>query len=137
MVKRILFICTHNSARSQMAQGLVNHFYGDNWQAVSAGTEKTLVKPLAIAAMADLGIDISHHTSKTLDRYINQPFDYVVTLCDTARETCPFFPGAGQQVHAGFADPSDVGGTEAEQLQAFIQTRDEIRAWLDTTPPSW
>jgi len=136
-MKSILFVCTHNSARSQIAEGLVNHYYGKEWIAYSAGTEKTKVKPLAIAAMADAGIDILHHTSKTFEQFLDRKLDYVVTVCDNANETCPYFPGAGQRVHAGFEDPSDVEGNEATRLQAFIATREKIKQWLDQTLPQW
>src|SRR5205809_6311040 len=92
--RRVLFLCTHNSARSQMAEGLLRHLAGDRFEAYSAGTEATRVRPLAIKAMAELGIDISRQKSKTLDRYLNEPFDRVITVCDDANESCPLFPGA-------------------------------------------
>ena len=88
-----------------MAEGLVNHYYKQSWQAYSAGTEKTFVKPLAIKAMALLGIDISHHQSKSLTQFLDQKFDYVLTVCNTAKESCPYFSGASYQLHAGFSDP--------------------------------
>jgi arsenate reductase (thioredoxin) len=134
MKKTILFICTHNSARSQLAEGLVNHYFSETWEAQSAGTEKTFVKPFAIKAMAEAGIDISHHTSKTVDVFKEQQFDVVVTVCDSARETCPFFPGK-KVVHQSFVDPSNTEGTAEEKLAAFCQTRDEINAWLDEHLP--
>lgn len=129
--QRVLFICTHNSARSQMAEGLTNALFGDRWQAFSAGTEKTSVKRFAMDAMAKINVDISHHTSKTLDEFLNQDFDLVVTVCDSAKEACPYFPGAKQMIHAGFEDPSDVKGSDSEKLQAFINTRDRITLWLE------
>ncbi len=128
-MKEILFICTHNSARSQMAEGLVNALYSDKFRAFSAGTVKTRVNPLAIKALADIGIDISHHRSKSIDEFRGKIFDIVVTVCDNARETCPFFPGK-KVLHKGFKDPSDVKGDEAEKLAAFIKTRDEINLWI-------
>ncbi|GAK56650.1 arsenate reductase [Candidatus Vecturithrix granuli] len=134
MKHTILFICTHNSARSQMAEGLVNHYFGDRWEAKSAGTEKTVVKPFAIQAMAEAGIDISHHTSKTIEAFKGQQFDVVVTVCDSAKESCPFFPGK-KVVHQSFVDPSNVVGTDEEKLAAFCRTRDEIKAWLDKQLP--
>lgn len=134
MKKTILFICTHNSARSQLAEGLVNHYFSETWEAQSAGTEKTFVKPFAIKAMAEAGIDISHHTSKTVDVFKEQQFDVVVTVCDSARETCPFFPG-NKVVHQSFVDPSNAQGSDAEKLAAFCRTRDEIKAWLDERLP--
>ncbi len=92
--RRVLFLCTHNSARSQMAEGLLRHLAGDHFEAMSAGTEATHVRPLAIRAMEEIGIDISGQESKTLDRYLHESFDYVITVCDDANEACPFFPGA-------------------------------------------
>jgi arsenate reductase (thioredoxin) len=102
---RVLFLCTHNSARSQMAEGLLRHLSGDCFEAFSAGTEATRVRPLAIMAMEEIGIDISGQESKTLDRYLNQPFDYVITVCDDANEACPFFPGAQSRLHWSLEDP--------------------------------
>lgn len=135
MKHSILFICTHNSARSQLAEGLVNHYFGETWNASSAGTEQTMVKPFAIKAMAAAGIDISRHSSKTIDAFQGQEFDVVVTVCDSARETCPFFPGR-KVVHQSFVDPSNASGSEADKLAAFCQTRDEIKAWLDEQLPA-
>lgn len=134
MKHSILFLCTHNSARSQLAEGLVNHYFGDTWEAKSAGTEKTIVKPFAIQAMAEVGIDITHHTSKTIETFKGQQFDVVVTVCDNARETCPFFPG-NKVVHHNFVDPSNARGADAEKLGAFCRTRNEIKAWLDEQLP--
>ena len=133
MRRRILFICTHNSARSQMAEGLMNARYGDRFEAQSAGIEPTEVHPLAIKAMAELGIDISHHRSKSIEEFLGQEFDYVVTVCDHAKEACPFFPGAKEYLHASFPDPASVEGTEEERLEAFRRVRDEIAAWLERT----
>ena len=133
--KTLLFICTHNSARSQMAEGLVNALWNDNFIAYSAGTEKTRVKPLAIAAMKDMGIDISHHYSKTVEEFKGKNFDWVITVCDSAKETCPFFPGKNV-THKSFKDPSDVQGSEEERLRAFIKTRDEIKQWLEEWLPT-
>jgi len=135
--KKILFVCTHNSARSQLAEGLVNHDFSDNWQAFSAGTEVTKVKKLAIEVMADIGIDITAHYSKSIDQFLNMELDYVVTVCDSAKEQCPYFPGAGSKQHHSFADPSDIVGTKEERYEAFTKTRDEIKAWLDITLPNW
>ena len=136
MKHTILFICTHNSARSQLGEGLVNHYFGDLWQAESAGTEKTFVKAPAIEAMAKAGIDISHHTSKTIDAFKGRQFDVVVTVCDSARETCPFFPGK-KVIHHSFIDPSNLGETDEERLVAFCKTRDEIKTWLDAQLPQF
>ncbi len=132
----ILFICTHNSARSQLAEGLVNHYFGETWEAASAGTEQTGVKPFATQAMAETGIDISRHTSKTIDTFQGKAFDVVVTVCDSARETCPFFPGKNV-VHHSFVDPSNAQGSEADKLAAFCNTRNEIKDWLDEQLPKF
>jgi arsenate reductase (thioredoxin) len=123
---RVLFLCTHNSARSQMAEGLLRHLAGDRFQAFSAGTEATRVRPLAIMAMEEIGVDISRQESKTLDRYLNEPFDYVITVCDDANEACPFFPGAQGRLHWSFEDPSRAEGSEEERLAVFRSVRDRI-----------
>lgn len=126
MKRRVLFICTHNSARSQMAEGLLRHLGKDRFEVYSAGTEATVVRPMAIQAMAELGIDISHQHSKTLDRYLGEPFDDVITVCDAAAEACPVFPGAARRRHWSFEDPSKATGSESEQLQVYRRVRDEI-----------
>jgi len=126
MKRRVLFICTHNSARSQMAEGLLRHLGKDRFEVYSAGTEATVVRPMAIQAMAELGIDISHQQSKTLDRYLGEPFDDVITVCDTAAEACPVFPGAARRRHWSFEDPSKATGSESEQLKVYRQVRDQI-----------
>ena len=130
MKQRILFLCTHNSCRSQMAEGLVNHFLGDRFQAFSAGTEATHVNPLAIRALAERDIDISHHFSKTLDAFEGQQFDYVITLCGSAHEQCPLFFGGVQRVHIGFDDPSRLSGSDEELMTEFRRVRDEIQQKL-------
>jgi arsenate reductase len=131
--RKILFICTHNSARSHMAEGLVNALYGEHLEALSAGTEPSQVNPLAIRVMAEIGIDISGHHSKGVEDFLNQDFDYVVTVCDHANETCPFFPGGKERIHRGFQDPAAVGGSEDERLAIFRRVRDEIRHWIEET----
>ena len=131
MKRRILFICTHNSARSQMAEGLVRYLGGERFEVFSAGTEATHVHPLSIRAMAELGIDISGQESKTLDRFVNQPFDDVITVCDTVAEACPIFPGARRLRHWSFADPSKASGSEDEQLAVYRRVRDEIWARIE------
>ena len=123
---RVLFLCTHNSARSQMAEGLLRHLAGDRFEAFSAGTEATRVRPEAIRAMGELGVDISGQRSETLDRYLGEFFDFVVTVCDDANESCPVFPGAKTRLHWSFPDPSSAA--EAERLPAFREARDGIRA---------
>jgi len=126
--QRVLFLCTHNSARSQMAEGLLRHLAGDRFDAYSAGTEATRVRPLAIRAMAELGIDISGQESKTLDRYLGEPFDAVITVCDQANEACPVFLGATERLHWSFPDPSQAMGAEDEQLAVYRTVRDAIRS---------
>ena len=130
MKKMILFLCTHNSCRSQMAEGIVNFYLGDRFQAFSAGTEATRVHPLAIQVMAELGIDISGHRSKTLDEFSGEQFDHVITLCGSANEQCPVVFGGVQRVHIGFDDPSQATGTPEEILQEFRRVRDEIKLAL-------
>ena len=130
MKKKILFLCTHNSCRSQMAEGLANHFLGDRVTAYSAGTEATRVNPLAAKVMAELGIDLSGHRSKVLDEFAGQPFDYVITLCGDANEKCPLFFGGVKRMHIGFDDPSRLPGSEAEVLPEYRRVRDELKARL-------
>ncbi len=131
--KRILFICVHNSARSQMAEGFVNALYADRFQAVSGGIEPTGVHPAAIKVMAETGIDISSHRSKSIDEFMDQPFDYVVMVCDDSQTGCPFFPGGKEYLPHAFADPAACTGTDEEVLACFRTTREEIRAWLEET----
>jgi len=130
MKKKVLFLCTHNSCRSQMAEGIVNADLGDRFQAFSAGTEATGVNPLAVQVLAEIGIDISGHYSKTLDHFADQSFDYVITLCGSANEQCPLFFGGVQRVHIGFDDPSQSTGSPEAVLQEFRRVRDQIRADL-------
>ncbi|HEX4992741.1 MAG TPA: arsenate reductase ArsC [Rubrobacteraceae bacterium] len=125
--RRVLFLCTHNSARSQMAEGLLRHLAGDRFEVMSAGTEATSVRPEATRAMAELGVDISGQSSKALERYLGETFDYVVTVCDDANETCPVFPGAKNRLHWSFRDPSRAEGSEEERLGVFRTVRDEIQ----------
>ncbi len=130
----VLFICTHNSARSQMAEGLLRAKYGDRYEVASAGTEQTHVRPLAIEAMRDLGIDISNHTSQTIDTVTaDRTFDVVVTVCDDAREACPYVPARERNLHQSFDDPSAATGSEEEQFAVFRRVRDEIAEWIDQT----
>jgi arsenate reductase len=125
--QHVLFLCTHNSARSQMAEGLLRHLAADRFEAFSAGTEATHVRPLAVHAMAELGIDISDQESKTFDRYLGEPFDAVITVCDQANESCPLFLGAKERLHWSFPDPSKATGTEDDQLAVHRSVRDAIR----------
>jgi arsenate reductase (thioredoxin) len=129
--QRVLFLCSHNSARSQMAEGLLRHLAGDRFEAYSAGTEATHVRPLAIRVMAELGIDIAHQESKTLDRYFGEPFDVLITVCDQANESCPVFPGAKERRHWSLPDPSKATGTEDRQLAVYREVRDAIRARIE------
>ena len=128
--QRVIFICTHNSARSQMAEGLLRHLAGERFETFSAGTVSTRVNPLAIKVMAERGIDISHHTSDHIDKYMSMKFDYVITVCDNAKEACPYFPASGAQWHWSFEDPSAAIGTETERLQKFREVRDQIEQRL-------
>jgi arsenate reductase len=126
--RRVLFLCTGNSARSQMAEGLVNHYLGHEWSAHSAGTHPTgLVHPLAAAAMAELGIDISRQHSKSVDVFRNAPLDLVITVCDDAAVNCPVWLGPERKLHLGFPDPAAATGSEEDQLAIFRQVRDDIR----------
>ena len=123
---RVLFLCTHNSARSQMAEGLLGELAGDCFEAYSAGTEATRVRPEAIEAMREVGVDISGQKSETLDQYLGEPFSYVVTVCDDANESCPVFPGAKKRLHWSLPDPSAVTGEGGERMEAFRSVRDRI-----------
>lgn len=133
MKKKILFICVHNSARSQMAEGLVNPLYGDRFLASSGGTEATRVHPGAIKAMAEIGIDISGHRSKSIDEFMGSRFDDVVMVCDDSQAGCPFFPGGNEYIHHAFDDPAPCTGTDEEILACSRRSRDEIRAWIEGT----
>jgi arsenate reductase len=130
--KTVLFLCMHNSSRSQIAEGLLNSIYGNYYQAYSAGTEPQQVNPYAIEVMKELGIDLSDHKSKSITLFQDQHFDYVVTVCDKARETCPFFPGK-IILHQSFEDPSTFHGTIEETLIVFRQVRDQIKEWIMRT----
>jgi arsenate reductase (thioredoxin) len=133
---RVLFLCTHNSARSQMAEGFLRAKAGDRFEVQSAGTEMTSVNPLAIRVMAERGIDIHAHTSKVYDGLMQDPWDYLITVCDDANERCPFVPGSVKRLHWSFEDPSRAKGSEEERLPVFRRVRDQIRQrlaeWLAT-----
>jgi arsenate reductase (thioredoxin) len=128
--KRVLILCTGNSARSQMAEGLLRHDGGGRFAVESAGVSPTGVRPEAIKAMRELGIDIANQRSKSVDEFAGQAFDYVITVCDNAREQCPVFPDATRRVHWGFDDPAAAAGDEEARLEVFRRVRDEIRARL-------
>jgi arsenate reductase len=129
MKKSVLILCTGNSARSQMAEGLLRNMAGDRFEVFSAGTHPTSLNPNAVSALADLGIDISSHRSKSADEFRNNSFDYVITVCDNARESCPIFPGAGERIHQSFPDPA--AAPISDQPVIFRQVRDSIRTWLE------
>ena len=124
--ERVLVLCTGNSARSQMGEGLFRREGGESYEVFSAGTRPSHVRPEAIAVMREIGIDISGHRSKSVDEFAGQSFDYVVTVCDNARDNCPVFPGAGERIHWSFEDPAAVQGSEGERLAAFRRIRDQI-----------
>lgn len=128
---KVLFLCTHNSARSQMAEGMLRHMAGEDFEVHSAGTEVTVVRPLAIEAMEEVGVDMSGHESKTLGRYIEERFEYVITVCDGANEACPFFPRAERRLHWSLEDPSEAEGSEEEKLAVYRRVRDEIRGRIE------
>jgi len=128
--KKVLFVCTHNSSRSQMAEGLLRALRGDRYEVYSAGTDPACVHPAAIAAMAEIGVDIRSHRAKGLDAVVGIGFDEVVTVCDHAQESCPVVPGGGEKRHQGFADPAAAKGSEDEILAVFRRVRDEIRDWI-------
>lgn len=136
MKKSVLILCTANSARSQMAEGLLRHDHGGRFEVESAGSRGTRVRPEAIAVMKEAGIDISGHRSKSAGEFASREFDYVLTVCDNARESCPIYPGHGIRLHHSFEDPAAVEGTEEERLAAFRRVRDEIREFLRTFPPA-
>ena len=128
--KRVLILCTGNSARSQMAEGLLRHDAGNGFEVESAGTKPTFVRPEAIAVMKELGIDISGHRSKSAAEFDGQKFDYIITVCDSARETCPVFFGEAKRLHRGFDDPAALDAPEPERLALFRRVRDELRGYL-------
>jgi len=130
-VARVLFLCTHNSARSQMAEGLLRRLAGDRFEVASAGTEARGVNPLATRAMAEIGIDLRGHTSKTLDRFLGERWDDVITVCDSANESCPVFPAARTRLHWSFDDPSAARGSDELRLAVFRRVRDEIKARIE------
>jgi arsenate reductase (thioredoxin) len=130
MKKKVLFICTHNSARSQMAEALLNNIYPDQYQAFSAGTIPGRIDPLVISVMSELGIDMGRYWSKGLDYFENETFDYVITVCDNAKEACPYFAGGKKRLHKSFADPSKLEGDFPEAADKYRKIRDEIKDWI-------
>lgn len=125
--KRVLILCTGNSARSQMAEGLLQHDGADRFEVASAGVEPTRVRPEAVEVMSEIGIDISDHRSKSVGEFVGQEFDYVITVCDNANEHCPIFPGKTKRIHWSFDDPAAVKGDNDIRLKVFRRVRDEIR----------
>lgn len=128
--KRVLILCTGNSARSQMAEGLLRHDAGDRFEVESAGVEPSKVRPQAVHVMSEIDIDISNHRSKSVDEFLGQEFDYVITVCDNANERCPVFPGKTERIHWSFDDPAAATGDEEVILETFRRVRDEIRERL-------
>ncbi len=135
MKKKVLFICTHNASRSQMAEGFLKALKGDRYEAFSSGTEPRGVNPCAVRVMAEAGVDLSGHRSKSVDEFRDMAFDEVVTVCDSARESCPVFLGGGRKRHQSFPDPSLLEGTEGEILAGFRSVRDAIRFWIQSAYP--
>lgn len=127
MKQKILVLCTGNSCRSQMAEGYLRHLAGDRFEVVSAGLEPSVVNPKAIRVMQEDGVDISSHTSKDVEQFVGQKFDFIITVCDNAKERCPFFPGQAERIHWSFEDPAAAKGTEEEVLAVFRGVRDQIK----------
>ncbi len=129
--KRVLFLCTANSSRSQMAEGLLRAGAGQAFEVFSAGTHPAQVRPEAVAVMREIGIDLSSHRSKSVNEFASQAFDYVITVCDNARETCPVFPVQTQRLHWNIEDPAAVQGPEESRLAAYRRTRDELQLHIE------
>lgn len=129
--KKVLILCTGNSARSQMAEGLLKHICKDEFEINSAGTKPSIVRPEAIKALSEIGIDISENRSKSVEKFSAQEIDFVLTVCDNAKENCPYFPAKTRLIHHSFEDPAEVSGDEGTRLSAFRKTRDEIREFFE------
>jgi arsenate reductase (thioredoxin) len=129
--KKVLILCTGNSARSQMAEGLLKHIAQSRYDVYSAGTKPSIVRPEAIEALAEIGIDISGNRSKSVEEFVNKEIDYVLTVCDNARENCPYFPAKTKVIHYSFEDPAEVQGDEEARLNAFRKIRDEIKIYFE------
>ena len=129
--KSVLFICTHNAARSQMAEALLNKLYEDRYKAFSAGTDPTQIDPLVVSVMREIGIDVSNNQSKSLDIFKDTNFDYAITLCDQAKESCPYFSGGRSQLHRSFPDPSAFEGKSEDVINQYRRIRDEIKDWIE------
>lgn len=131
-MKKILILCTGNSARSQMAEGLLKHICQNEFEVFSAGTRPSIIRPEAIKVLAEIGIDISGNRSKSADEFINEEIDYVLTVCDNAKENCPYFPAKTKLIHHSFEDPAEIEGGEERRLAIFRKVRDEIEKYLKT-----
>jgi arsenate reductase len=129
--KSVLFICTHNAARSQMAEAILNKLYGDRYTAFRAGTDPTQIDPLVVSVMSEINIDVSNYRSKGLNIFKDFTIDYVITLCDQAKESCPYFPGGNIRLHKGFPDPSEFKGKPEDVINGYRRIRDEIRNWIE------
>ena len=129
--KKVLFICTHNFARSQMAEGFLKTLFPDSYEAYSAGTEPSRINPYALQVMAEMGIDISSHRSKGVGEFLDMDIDLVATVCDHAKQTCPFFPGGKEAIHRGFEDPAAFKGSKGDKEAVFRRVRDEIQSWIE------
>lgn len=132
--ERVLILCTGNSARSQMAEGLLREHHGDKFEVHSAGVDPSIVRPEAIDVMKEIGIDISGHTSKSADIFAGQEFDYIITVCDNAKEQCPYFPGSAKRIHRTFEDPASASGSYDDRAAAFRRVRDQISEYLRGFP---
>lgn len=129
--KRVLFVCTHNAVRSQMAEASLNKIYGDRYSAFSAGSDPTQMDPLVITVMKEIGIDVSSYKSKGLNVFQNDHFDYIVTVCDQANESCPYFQGGNLRIHKSFPDPSKFQGWHEDIINGYRRTRDDIKNWIE------
>ena len=130
-MRKILILCTGNSARSQMAEGLLKHITQNEYEINSAGTKPSIVRPEAIKVLSEIGIDISNNRSKSVDEFLTKEIDYVLTVCDNAQENCPYFPAKTKLIHHSFADPAEIQGDEERRLNAFRKIRDEIREYFE------
>jgi arsenate reductase (thioredoxin) len=130
-IKKVLILCTGNSARSQMAEGLLKHITQSKYEINSAGTKPSIVRPEAIKALAEIGIDISNNRSKSVNEFINDEIDFVLTVCDNAKESCPYFPAKTKLIHHSFEDPAEAQGDEETRLNAFRKIRDEIKVYFE------
>jgi arsenate reductase len=129
--KSVLFVCTHNAARSQMAEAILNKLYGDRYMAFSAGTDPTQIDPLVVLVMSEIGIEVSDYRSKELNIFKDSTLDYVITLCDQAKESCPYFPGGNLHLHRGFPDPSEFKGKPEDVINGYRGIRDEMKKWIE------